>query len=249
MLAGAGAEAQLLAGMRLGHHRGPGRGGTASNHRPVPCPQARNQLSGLPHSSPRTVVQYTVTGCWLSRPMEKDSNLRLQIQNLMLYPTELSVVQTKGIEPPTSGFFIRCSTAELRPRSDLRSGAVHRAGNTACAGGDESSNRCARSGFRDRERAYSPCGGLSQAALSWRTCGFLRWWYFGNSRRAGNLLENHANPAGAEGLFQLKMMRPRTRSFSPSTPTITASPSRAPAPVSAMMFSRWVTSTRLPSPL
>ena len=34
-----------------------------------------------------------------------------------------------------------------------------------------------------------------------------------------------------------KMMRPSTRSFSPSTPTITASPSRAPAPVNAWMFS------------
>ena len=138
---------------------------------------------------------------WLSRPMEKDSNLRLQIQNLMLYPTELSVVQTKGIEPPTSGFFIRCSTAELRPRSDLRSGAVHRAGNTACAGGDESSNRCARSGFRGRERAYSPCGGLSQAALSWRTCGFLRWWYFGNSRRAGISWKTTPTRLAPKGFF------------------------------------------------
>jgi len=62
-----------------------------------------------------------------------------------------------------------------------QSGAVYRAVKAACTGGDESSNRCAHFGFRDRVRAYSPCDGLSQAALSWSICGFLQWWHFGNT--------------------------------------------------------------------
>jgi hypothetical protein len=36
----------------------------------------------------------------------------------------------------------------------------------------------------DRDRADTACVRLSQAALWWRNHGFLRRWYFGNSKKS-----------------------------------------------------------------
>jgi hypothetical protein len=83
------------------------------------------------------------------------------------------MVQTTGIEPATSGLLARRSATELHPRPALHGSAVRSAGSAACAGGDESSSRCAHRGKCDRERAYSVCVRLSQAALSWRDRGFI----------------------------------------------------------------------------
>ena len=89
----------------------------------------------------------------------------------------------KGLEPPTSGPKSGALTSELHPQSLSPKRRRTQRGKAACAGGGESSNRCARFGFRDRERAYRPCDGLSQAALSRQICGFFRELYFSNTGR------------------------------------------------------------------
>src|SRR5205085_952610 len=74
-----------------------------------------------------------------------------QIPNLMLYPAELSVVQTTGIEPATSGF-LRRSATELGPRP-ISTAAPYAALAAPPARAEVlSSNRCAHRGRSDRER-------------------------------------------------------------------------------------------------
>ena len=99
----------------------------------------------------------------------------------MLYQTELSVVWMKGLEPSTSGPKSGALTSELHPQSQPPQRHRIQGGKAACTGGDESSNRCAHFGSRDRERAYSPCDGLSQAALLRPIHGFFQWLHFGNT--------------------------------------------------------------------
>src|SRR4051812_13278629 len=105
--------------------------------------------------------------------MEKESNLRQSDYESDALPAELSVVQTTGLEPTTSGPKSGALPVELHPRSQSPKRRRIQGGKAACTGGDESSNRCARFGFRDRERAYSPCDGLSQAASSRRSAASL----------------------------------------------------------------------------
>lgn len=92
MQAGAEAEAPLPAGMRLGHHRGPGRRGTASGHSSPVGPEFFVRPSAF--QSPDRRSDNTVTGWyWFSRPAwRRIRTFDTQIRRLMLYPTELSVV-------------------------------------------------------------------------------------------------------------------------------------------------------------
>lgn len=192
------------------------------------------------HSGPRTdFPDNTVTG-WLGLEGQwrRIRTFDRQIMSLMLYPTELSVAQTAGVEPATSGSKSGALPLSYIRDPNPRNGAVHSGGKAGCAGGDESSNRCARFGFRDRERAYRPCDGLSQAALSRRIWGFLQPWHFGNN----------CNRRLHKTRSRQKVTRPSTLRPSPCGSTTTASPSRGATPVSATMFSRWVTSTRLSEP-
>ena len=199
------------------------------------APEGFGRPSGLQHSSPRTVFQIT-PGRVLAYQANGEGirTFDSQINNLMLYQTELSVVQTAGIRTCDLRTQIRRSPAELHPRSQSPKRRRIQGGNAACTGGDESSNRCARFGFRDRERAYSPCDGLSQAALSWPDLRLLSVVAFRQH------LLGDAQPQ--------KVTRPSTRRPSPCGSTTTASPSRGETPVSATMFSRWVTMTRLSEP-
>lgn len=168
--------------MRLDRHRGPGRRQTASDRRKA-LALGLEPSSGLPHSSPRTVVQITPWkgGAGFQADWRRIRTFDNQIRSLMLYPTELSVVQMKGLEPPTSDPMDRRSTTELHPRFRPPKRRRTQGGSATCAGGDQSSNRCARFGVRDRERASTPCDGLSQAALWWRKRGFFRKWLSGNT--------------------------------------------------------------------
>ena len=61
---------------RLDRHRGPGREPTASDRSIRPRPEGFSRPSSLQHSGPRTVLDNTLEGCRLNRPLEKESNLR-----------------------------------------------------------------------------------------------------------------------------------------------------------------------------
>lgn len=118
----------LPATPRLDRHRGPGREPMASNLSIRPWPEGFGRPSGLRHSSPRTVFQITPwQGAGLSGQWRRIRTFDNQNLNLMLYQTELSVVQTAGIEPATSG-----PKSGALPLSYIRdpnpqSGAVYRA--------------------------------------------------------------------------------------------------------------------------
>ena len=145
-----------------------------------PKASAVRQVFSIPVPGPFS--DNTLEGCWLIRPMEKDSNLR-QSEPKSDALTKLSYPwcrqQDSNLRPPDPNPAL--SQTELHPRSQSPKRRRIQGGKATCTGGDKSSNRCARFGFRDRERAYRPCDGLSQAALWRRICGFFRRWYFGNS--------------------------------------------------------------------
>lgn len=117
----------LPATLRLDHHREPGREPMASDLSIRPWPEGFGRPSGLQHSSPRTVLGNTAQRCWLISQWRRIRTLDSQITSLMLYQTELSVVQTAGLEPATSG-----PKSGALPLSYIRdpnpqSGAVYRA--------------------------------------------------------------------------------------------------------------------------
>lgn len=118
----------LPATLRLDHHRGPGREPMASDFQDGPRPKGLGRPSDLQHSSPRTVFQITPwQGAGLSGQWRRIRTFDNQNLNLMLYQSELSVVQTAGIEPATSG-----TKSGALPLSYIRdpnpqSGAVYRA--------------------------------------------------------------------------------------------------------------------------
>ena len=114
------------------------------------------------------------------------------------------MVQTAGIEPATSGpksgalplSYIRDPKPPQRRRIQ--------GGKAACTGGDKSSNRCARFGFRDRERAYSPCDGLSQAILLRVIRGVFQWWLFGNTATVASGTSRTVRPDHAGFAFRIR---------------------------------------------
>lgn len=229
----------LPATLRLDRHRGPGRDRWRQTFRNGLGPKASavRQVFSIPVPGPFS--DNTTQRCRLIRPLEKESNLR-QSDYKSDALTKLSYPwcrqQDSNLRPPDLNPAL--SQTELHPRSQSPKRRRIQGGNAACTGGDESSNRCAHFGSRDRERGYRACDGLSQAALSRPIRGFFQQWYFGNTR---------IQCWRREPLRQ-KVTRPSTRRPSPCGSTTTASPSRGEMPVSATMSSRWVTMTRLSEP-
>ena len=118
----------LPATLRLDRHRGPGREPMASDLAIRPQPEGFGRPSGLQHSSPRTVFQITPwQGAGLSGQWRRNRTFDSQINNLMLYPTELSVVWMKGLEPTTSGLCPALSQLSYIRDPNPRNGAVYRA--------------------------------------------------------------------------------------------------------------------------
>ena len=137
-------------------------------------PKALAGPSSLPHASPRTVSDNTLARWFgFSGQWRRIRTFDSQIISLMLYPLSYPWCRQRESNPRPPDY-LRRSTTELGPRPIPRSGAVHRAGNAACAGGDESSNRCARSRFVTGMRAIQPatdcrkrhCGGEIVASSS-----------------------------------------------------------------------------------
>lgn len=94
-----------------------------AGRRPRAC--AVRQVFSIPVPGPFS--DNTVAGCWLNRPMEKDSNLRQSDYESDALPTELSVVQTTGLEPTTCGLYPALSQLSYIRDPNPRSGAVYRA--------------------------------------------------------------------------------------------------------------------------
>ena len=164
----------LPAERRLGRHRG--REPRADGVRPSGPAAARRPwpflpIIGIPVPGPldNTLERWSgVSGQWRrSRTFDR------QITNLMLYPTELSVEQTTGIEPATSGL-LRRSATELGPQPISTTAPYAALAAPPARAEARSSNRCAHRGTCDRERAYTGCDRLPQAAISWRERGNVR---------------------------------------------------------------------------
>lgn len=93
----------LPATLRLDRHRGPGRKPMAKDSQDDPRPGtwAIRPVFRIPVPGPFS--DNTWQGAGFSGQWRRNRTFDSQILDLMLYPTELSVVQMKGIEPPTSG--------------------------------------------------------------------------------------------------------------------------------------------------
>lgn len=227
----------LPATLRLDHHREPGREPMASDLSIRPWPEGFGRPSGLQHSSPRTVSGNTAQRCWLISQWRRIRTLDSQITSLMLYQTELSVVQTAGLEPATSG-----PKSGALPLSYIRdpnpqSGAVYRAAKPPARAETKAPTAVLTSVFVTGSAPIAPATGCRK-----RHCGGEFAAYFGSGISA--------TPVAAPGIRPApqNVTRPRTRRPSPCGSTTTASPSRGEMPVSATMSSRWVTMTRLSEP-
>ncbi len=187
-------------------------------------PKASVVPSGLPHSSPRTVFQITPwQGAGLSGQWRRIRTFDNQNLNLMLYQTELSVVQTAGIEPATSG-----PKSGALPLSYIRdpnpqSGAVYRAAKPPARAETKAPTVVLTSVLVTGSAAIEPATGCRK-----RHCRGEFAASFGCGISATLL----AMPG-----FQ-NVTRPSTRRPSPCGSTTTASPSRGATPVSATIFSR-----------
>ena len=225
----------LPATLRLDRHRGPGREPMASDLSIRPRPVGFGRTSDLQHSSPRTVFQITPwQGAGLSGQWRRNRTFDSQIMSLMLYQTELSVVQTAGIEPATSG-----PKSGALPLSYIRdpnpqSGAVYRAAEPSARAETKAPTVVLASVFVTGSAPIAPATGCRK-----RHCRDEFAASFGGCISA--------TPACGCPRRQ-KVTRPSTRRPSPCGSTTTASPSRGETPVSATMFSRWVTMTRLSEP-
>lgn len=229
----------LPATLRLDHHREPGREPMASDLSIRPWPEGFGRPSGLQHSSPRTVFQITPwQGASLSGQWRRIRTFDNQNLNLMLYQTELSVVQTAGFEPATSG-----PKSGALPLSYIRdpnpqSGAVYRAARPPARAETKAPTAVLTSVLVTGSAPIVPATGCRK-----RHCGGE----FAASFSGGISATLVAAPRDRAQRPQ-KVTRPRTRRPSPCGSTTTASPSRGEMPVSATMSSRWVTMIRLSEP-
>ena len=157
-----------------------------------------------------------------------------QIISLMLYPTELSVVQTAGIEPATSGPKSGALPLSYIRDPNPRNGAVHRVAMPPARAETKAPTVVLASVFVTGSAPIAPATGCRK-----RHCrgGFA-------ASFSGCI---SATPACGCPRRQ-KVTRPSTRKPSPCGSTTTASPSRGDTPVKAWIFSRWVTMTRLSEP-
>lgn len=158
-----------------------------------------------------------------------------QIMSLMLYPTELSVVPMKGLEPLTSGPKSSALPLSYIRNPNPRNGAVHSAAKPPARAETKAPTVVLASVFVTGSAPIDPATGCRK-----RHCrgGFAASFGCGIS----------ATALSRAGRRRQKVTRPSTLRPSPSGATTTASPSRGAMPVSASMFSRCVTSTRLSDP-
>lgn len=122
------AKPSLPATLRLDRHRGPGREPMASSLSIRPRPEGFGRPSGPSHSGPRTDFPNNTVRGWLGLEGQwrRIRTFDRQIRDLMLYPTELSVVQTAGFEPATSGPKSGALPLSYIRDPNPRNGAVHR---------------------------------------------------------------------------------------------------------------------------
>lgn len=193
-----------------------------------PKASAVRQVFSIPVPGPFS--DNTVIGVLALRPMEKDSNLRQSDYESDALPTELSVVQTAGLEPTTSGPNPALSQLSYIRDPNPRSGAVYRAAKPPARAEAKTPTIVLASVFVTGSAAIEPATGCRK-----RHC-----------RR--EFAASLGSGISATLPASQNVTRPSTRRPSPCGSTTTASPSRGEMPVSATMSSRWVTMTRLSEP-
>lgn len=214
----------LPATLRLDRHRGPGREPMASDLSIRPWPEGFGR--SVRSSAFQSPDRFQITpwqGAGLSGQWRRIRTFDNQNLNLMLYQTELSVVQTAGIEPATSG-----PKSGALPLSYIRdpnpqSGAVYSAAKPPARAETKAPTVVLTSVLVTGSAAIEPATGCRK-----RHCRGEFAASFGCGISATLL----AMPG-----FQ-NVTRPSTRRPSPCGSTTTASPSRGATPVSATMFSR-----------
>ena len=193
----------------------------------------RPSVRSFAFRSPDRFSDNTVTG-WLGLEGQwrRIRTFDRQIMSLMLYPTELSVVQTTGFEPATSGPKSGALPLSYIRDPNPRNGAVYRAARPPARAETKAPTVVLASVFVTGSARIDPATGCRKRHCRGRFAASF-----------GSCIS-----ATLAGATVQKVTRPSTLRPSPSGVTTTASPSRGETPVSASISSRCVTSTRLSEP-